>query len=505
MQELSAKTSGRFARNMNNLLLAALTGLLIFLLVRIVFHDGVYALPLLALSAFQFALTADGPVLDIFCCTLLHAAFFVPEFMVAGQSSSFSPGMALFSLMALILLSLLCGTATARLRRERDRVSEQSSRERSVSELSAQLLTAADENMLFELTLRSLYSVTECPSVLFLPMENGAFQRVASYPEGLLLYPAEEAVQDCFTNDRSTGRGTGIFRETALRLFPVRAEDHVLAVAGLLTDAERPLTEYPLETVESLLMRAGIALDRLSFLKREQRILMEKETEHIRSDFLRSISHDFRTPLTGIIGACSTLEQTWGELEEADSRSLIRSVSEEAGWLLRMVENLLVVTRVGPSGHKLNKSLESVEEVLLEVLDMTRTRFPETIIHVEQPNEPLLVPMDPTLIVQVLSNLVENAVKYTDGSRTLELTVTEQLETVTFIVRDYGRGLSEVDLKNLFEPVNHRDGDSRHGMGLGLSICRSIIRAHDGTICGENAPGGGAIFTVVLPKEDAYA
>lgn len=226
---------------------------------------------------------------------------------------------------------------------------------------------------------------------------------------------------------------------------------------------------------------------------------------HIRSDFLRSISHDFRTPLTGIIGACSTLEQTWGELEEADSRSLIRSVSEEAGWLLRMVENLLIVTRVGPSGHKLNKSLESVEEVLLEVLDMTHTRFPGTIIHVEQPNEPLLVPMDPILIVQVLSNLVENAVKYADGSRALELTVTEQLETVTFIVRDYGRGLSEVDLKNLFEPVNHRDGDSRHGMGLGLSICRSIICAHDGTICGENAPGGGAIFTVVLPKEDAYA
>lgn len=504
MQEHSAKRRDRFTKNLNSLLLATLAGLLIFLLVQIVLRNDLYALPLLALAALQFALSADGLVWDLLCCILLHATFFVPELVVSGRDGLFSPGTALFCLAAMILLSLLCGVTAARLRRERAYALEQSCRERSVSELSAQLLTAANEAALFDLTLRSLYSVTECPGVLFLPTEDGTFRRAASYPEGLLLYPAEEAVRDCFENDRPTGRGTGLFRETALRLFPVRAEGRVLAVAGLLTDGERPLSEYPLETVESLLIRAGIALDRLGFLQREQRILMEKETEHIRSDFLRSISHDFRTPLTGIIGACSTLEQTWEELDEASSRSLIRSVSEEAAWLLRMVENLLIVTRVGPSGHKLNKSLESVEEVLLEVLDMARTRFPETVIRVEQPNEPLLVPMDPTLIVQVLNNLVENAVKYAEGSRALELTVTEQPETVTFTVRDHGRGLSGEDLKNLFQPINHRGGDSRHGMGLGLSICSSIIRAHGGTIRGENAPGGGAVFTVILPKEEPH-
>lgn len=171
---------------------------------------------------------------------------------------------------------------------------------------------------------------------------------------------------------------------------------------------------------------------------------------------------------------------------------------------MRMVENLLTVTRVGLSGHKLNKRLEPVEEVLLEALEMARSRFPGTEIRVSQPNDLLLVPMDPTLMVQVLSNLIENAVKYAENGSPIDLTVEEQEHTVTFTVRDYGRGLSETDLQNLFEPINHRTGDSRHGMGLGLSICKSIIRAHGGTIEGRNGEGRGAVFIITLPKEETH-
>ena len=135
---------------------------------------------------------------------------------------------------------------------------------------------------------------------------------------------------------------------------------------------------------------------------------------------------------------------------------------------------------------------------------MARSRFPGTEIRVSQPNDLLLVPMDPTLMVQVLNNLIENAVKYAESGSPIDLTVEEQQHTVTFTVRDYGRGLSETDLQNLFEPINHRTGDSRHGMGLGLSICKSIIRAHGGTIEGRNIPPKGAVFIVTLPKEETY-
>lgn len=504
MHEKVTRKRDSITKNLNSVLMAVLEALLIFLAVRILFRDSLYALPLLALASIQCALWSEGLWWRLASCGALHLMFFLLEFTVNGQQTPFSFGGAVFCLLVMVGMAALCGGTFSRLRKARDRALEQSAREQSVSDLSARLLTAADRETLFDLTLRSLYSVTECPGVLFLPDGKGGFVRGASYPEGLLLYPVDEAVFDCFYNDRITGRGTPYFRQTALRLFPVRAEDRVLAVAGLLTDGRAPLANYPQDTVESLLMRAGIALDRLDFMNREQKILMEKETEHIRSDFLRSISHDFRTPLTGIIGACSTLEQQDVSLDEQSSRSLIRSVSEEAGWLLRMVENLLTVTRVGPSGHKLNKSLEPVEEVLFEALEMARSRFPQTEIRVRQPNDLLLVPMDPTLMVQVLNNLIENAVKYSESGLPIDLTVEEQETTVTFTVRDYGRGLSETDLQNLFEPINHRTGDSRHGMGLGLSICKSIIRAHGGTIEGRNGEGRGAVFTITLPKEETH-
>ena len=504
MHEKTARKRDSLTKNLNSVLLAALTALLIFLAVRILFRDSLYALPLLALASIQGSLWVDSLWWRLTACGALNISFFLLEFTVNGQQTPFTFLGGVFCLLTLEAVAVVCGGMFSRLRRERDRAEEHSTRERSVSDLSARLLTAADRETLFDLTLRSLYSVTECPGVLFLPDGRGGFVRMASYPEGLLLYPAHEAVADCFYNDRITGRGTRFFRETALQLFPVRAEGRVLAVAGLLTDGQRPLNDYPRDTVESLLMRSGIALERLDFMNREQKILMEKETERIRSDFLRSLSHDFRTPLTGIIGACSTLEQQDVSLDESASRSLIRSVSEEAGWLLRMVENLLTVTRVGPSGHKLNKSLEPVEEVLFEALEMARSRFPGTEIRVSQPNDLLLVPMDPTLMVQVLNNLIENAVKYAESGSPIDLTVEEQQHTVTFTVRDYGRGLSETDLQNLFEPINHRAGDSRHGMGLGLSICKSIIRAHGGTIEGRNGQGRGAVFTITLPKEETH-
>ena len=504
MQE-KHRTSNQFVKGLNGIFLAALLAVLLFLLTRAVLRDTLFALPLLMLTAILLSLSSSRTFWKMLSLSTLLVLFFFLEFTFNGDQTPFRLPAAIFFSAATLLTAALTGRRVTGLQRERDTSLRQWARECSVSALSGQLLTAADPRQLYELTLRSLYSVTECPVVLFLSDGQGNFPRVGSYPEGLLLYPVNELVKTCFETALPCGRGTKVFPDNALRCFPVRAQGGpVLAVAGLLTDPERRPESYPLDTVTTLLMRCGIAMDRMDVLAREHTILMEKELEHMRSDFLRAISHDFRTPLTGIIGACSTLEQPGVSLEEDDSRSLIHSVSEEAQWLLRMVENLLTVTRVGPSGHKLNRSLEPLEEVLFEALEKTRSRFPQADIRVQQPAELLLIPMDPTLMVQVLINLIENAVKFADGDHRIDLTVEEQPDTVTISVRDYGRGLSDAALQNLFEPINHHEGDSNHGMGLGLSICKSIIRAHGGTIEGRNTPPKGAVFVITLPKEEVY-
>lgn len=492
-------------KNFHGVLLAAVLAVLLFLLARVIFRNTLFALPLLALAAIQLALSAHHILWGMTASGVVMVGFFFLELTVNAEQTPFTFLSGSFFAAATVAIACIMGRLFSNMRRERNAVNDQWARERSISALSAQLLTASDPGQLYDLTLRSLYSVTECPAVLFLPDGQGGFPRAGSHPEGLLLYPVDDLVRACFENARPAGWGTGTFADNVLRCFPVFAEEgRVLAVAGLLTDPQRPLSSRTLETVESLLIRCGVALDRLDFMEREHKIVMEKETERIRSDFLRAISHDFRTPLTGIIGACSTLEQKGVSLDDDTRRGLIHSVSEEAAWLLRMVENLLTVTRVGPNGHKLNRSLEPLEEVLLEALEKTRGRFPQADIRVTQPAELLLIPMDPTLIVQVLTNLIENAVKFAEDDHRIDLTVEEQTDTVTITVRDYGRGLSPSALDNLFEPINHHDGDSNHGMGLGLSICRSIIRAHGGAIEGRNCPPRGAEFTVTLPKEEAY-
>lgn len=166
-----------------------------------------------------------------------------------------------------------------------------------------------------------------------------------------------------------------------------------------------------------------------------------------------------------------------------------------------MVENLLSITRVGQSVYQLKKSPEFAEEVLGEVVRRCLKRFPEIRLDAVTPEEPLLVPMDATLIIQVLINLVENAAKYS-GSKRIDLLAGRAGAQARFTVRDYGAGIPPELQEKLFTPLELQDTGQSHGLGIGLSICRSIIRAHGGQIAGYNSPEYGAVFTFTLPLEE---
>ena len=203
------------------------------------------------------------------------------------------------------------------------------------------------------------------------------------------------------------------------------------------------------------------------------------------------------------MSACSTLLQSGERIHPAAHDNLLSNIHEEAEWLCHMVENLLSVTRVSDNVCALKKSPELVEEVVAEVVSRCKRRFADTHIHAVTPEEPLLVQMDATLILQVLMNLVENAVKYGGGSKQIDLTVSVRGDAAVFVVRDYGAGLSPGMIDSLFTPVNRADTEYSHGLGIGLSICRSVIRAHGGQITGANNPDKGAVFTFTLPMEGA--
>ena len=215
------------------------------------------------------------------------------------------------------------------------------------------------------------------------------------------------------------------------------------------------------------------------------------EKEKMRANLLRAISHDLRTPLTGIIGASNLYLENGSQLDEKEKKTLICNIQEDANWLLNMVENLLSVTRINASNAKVNKSLEPVEEVLSEAVQRLKKRLPDAQINVRIPDEFLMIPMDAVLIEQVIINLLENAVVHARSTRPIDCYVTYDDTSVSFHIRDYGVGISDEKLPVIFDGTGAAptgNSDSSRGMGIGLSICKTIIAAHDGTITARNIP-----------------
>ncbi|MBS6547399.1 MAG: DUF4118 domain-containing protein [Butyricicoccus pullicaecorum] len=247
-----------------------------------------------------------------------------------------------------------------------------------------------------------------------------------------------------------------------------------------------------------------LARERTRLTEERQQILIETEKEKMRGNLLRAISHDLRTPLTGILGASGALLDNGDLIDPESRRSLISGIHEDAEWLLRMVENVLSVTRITGGALSLKKVCEPLDEVFSQVAAKSRKRFPDIDLTMRMPDEVAMVPMDEMLIVQVLINLIDNAIRH-GGSNRVELSAETEGDHVRMVVRDHGRGIPPEDLPTLFEGFGSRDresSDSTRGLGIGLSICRTIVEGHGGHIFARNLPDGGACISFTLPIKE---
>ena len=255
------------------------------------------------------------------------------------------------------------------------------------------------------------------------------------------------------------------------------------------------LAGYPLTTLVYLV--TSIMTCALTTQARQsERLRAENEKEKMRANLLRSVSHDIRTPLTSIVGSTSVmLEDT--SLSTPERRDLLLDIRNEAQWLIRIVENLLSITRMGNTEANIQKESEAAEEVLGEAARKFRKRFPGTSLSVSVPDELLMVPMDAVLIEQVLSNLLENAVVHGKTTSHIRLSVHHDGTFARFTVQDNGAGFSDKELPTLFDgSLKHSEttsGDGKRNMGLGLSVCLAIVRAHNGTMDAQNLPNGAEI------------
>jgi two-component system sensor histidine kinase KdpD len=235
--------------------------------------------------------------------------------------------------------------------------------------------------------------------------------------------------------------------------------------------------------------------------KRAEAVFREAEKERIHSDLLRSVSHDIRTPLTGIVGATNVLLEQEDTLTPEQRHELLRDANEEAQWLIGVVENLLSITRLGASETQVNKTPELGEEIIETAVSKFRRRYAGVEVAVALPEEPLIVPADAMLLVQVLFNLMENAVIHGETTTCVTVRLSREGERAVFQVEDNGQGIAPERLGTLFDGhLKSSGGDMKRNMGIGLSVCQTVVRAHGGRIRGENT-GHGARFTAELPLE----
>ena len=261
------------------------------------------------------------------------------------------------------------------------------------------------------------------------------------------------------------------------------------------------ISGYPLTFLVMLIVSVVVST-LTTQIKQQEKIRAEAEKEKMRGNLLRAVSHDIRTPLTSIVGGVSTLLDSGDQLNEATRTQLLENIRDESNWLVSVVENLLSVTRMTGEQTKIKKEMEAGEEVLSAAAMKIKKHYPDIDVSVHAPQELLMIPMDVILIEQVLINLMENAIQHGGTTTRVELQLQKDGERARFEVADDGQGIAPDRLEHLFDgTLQGQQGDRGRSMGIGLSVCRTVVRAHGGHIRGENRQEGGARFTVELPLD----
>ena len=255
----------------------------------------------------------------------------------------------------------------------------------------------------------------------------------------------------------------------------------------------------------AILNECGVMMERKGLQEEKQAIELETQRERLRSNLLRAISHDLRTPLTSISGNAAVLMEKSIALDEEKKQTLYATIYDDALWLMNLTENLLSITRIENGTMDLHLNAELLDDAFREALNHIDRKQSEHHIQVDLADDLLMAKMDVRLIVQVIINIVNNAIKYTPVGSHIVLSARKQGDMVCVQIADDGPGLpddAKAHLFDMFYTAGQASPDSRRGLGLGLSLCKSIVNAHGGTITVTDNVPQGCVFSFTLPLEE---
>ncbi len=322
-------------------------------------------------------------------------------------------------------------------------------------------------------------------------------------PEGLIS-EEERRIAAQVLEDRKHAADAGRQKEARGIYFAVETNDAVFCVVGVEV-GNKPIEHFENSILMSILGESALAMENLRIAKEKEEIALLAKNEKLRADLLRAISHDLRTPLTSISGNAENLLANFDKIDGETRKKLLTDVNEDAEWLISLVENLLSVSRISQGRMNINMSVQVVDEVITEALRHVVRKAGEHSIVADLGDEILLAKMDARLISQVIINLVENAVKYTPRGSDITVRAREVGEQIHISVEDNGPGIPDEHKKDVFRMFytgSNTVVDCRRSLGLGLSLCESIVNAHGGRLTLEDNVPHGCIFTFTLEKSE---
>ena len=414
--------------------------------------------------------------------------------------------------LVMLLAALITTTLTKRVKEQARQSAQKAYRTEVLLETSRILQQAKDQSEILSETARQLVKLLERTVVFYSEREGRLTEPMAFSKDGAesdsqsYLGADERAVAEwVYKNNKRAGATTNTLSAAKCLYLAVRAKDKVLAVAGIVMEKEAPLGAFEKNLMIAMLGECALALEKERLDETQKQISMQMQQEQLRGNLLRAISHDLRTPLTSISGNAGILMASSEKLNEAQKKELYTNIYDDSMWLINLVENLLSITRLDNGALNLNMEPELMDEAITEALNHINRKSVEHKIETHLDDEFLMAKMDPRLIVQVLINIVDNAIQYTPAGSRIVISARHEKNMVLVEIADDGPGISDeakAKLFDMFYTANNARGDGRRGLGLGLSLCKSIVNAHGGIIYVKDNIPQGTVFCFTLQAQE---
>jgi len=438
--------------------------------------------------------------------SFLGVAIFDLFFVTPYFSFTVSDSQYLVTLLAMLTVAMLISSLMADVRSQAKVAGHRERRATVLYAMSRDLTASQSEDEIVRTAVHHLYSEFGSRNVILFPDANGRI----IYPGGRALpeslHGADLSVaQWVFDHNEIAGQGTHTLPGAEAIYFPLSIKETMLGVLVLLpVNLRRVFLPEQQKLLETFLGQIAQAVTRVRLTEQARKVQVEMEAERLRNSLLSSISHDLRTPLATIVGSASTLVEEDRSLGSENKLELSRAIYDEARRMSNLVNNILDMARLDAGAIELNRQWVPLDEIIGVVLTRLQKRLVKRRVNVKLPPGTAMIYVDAVMIEQVLINLLENALRYTPEASPLEILADACPDAVEISVVDQGPGLPKGSESKLFEKfyrVQHEATQS--GVGLGLAICKAIIEAHGGSIQAHNRPTGGAVFSFIIPLDQA--